>query len=149
MNITTYLNTSEPNRVAKKLGKIKEYTNCTAITPFDVVNPVIIINDIDFDVKCNYIHIQDTGRYYYVTVTAQSNKIFKLTCHCDVLMSFASQIKSQQAIIQRQEHLYNLYLADSKFKTLQKTRVQTKLLSPKDKFVLSDHSYILTTVSGG
>lgn len=78
--------------------------------------------------QVNYIWINEFHRYYYVTnITSVTNKLWRFTCHVDVLMTYKPQITAHEAVIARQEGLYNLYLNDSDtFKVLQKRKIVQK-----------------------
>ena len=149
MTITTYINNSENNRLTKILTQIKQYSGCSAITPMSIINPVIDIIDTNFNVNCNYIYITDLNRYYFVNnITALNNGRWQLDCHIDVLMSYADNIKQQQATFRRQESLYNMYITDPEFHVESKTNTVTRYLNGAG-FELSSNSIILTVANGG
>ena len=67
--------------------------------------------------KVNYMYIEDFGRYYFVNnIVSVGYDLWSITAHVDVLKSYASQIKASNAIINRQESLFNIYLDDPEFK---------------------------------
>ena len=149
MTITTYINKSENNRLIKDLTQLKQYAGCSAITPMSIINPSIVIVDDTFNVNCNYIYIADLNRYYFVNnITALNNGRWQLDCHIDVLMSYADEIKQQQATFRRQEYLYNMYITDPEFHIESKTNTVTRYLDGAG-FELSTNSIILTVANGG
>lgn len=153
--ITAYRNTSSTNVVNKSIEEIVTLSG-TLRDECSILDPVIIVQFDGNDVwrnGFNYIYIPVFNRYYFVTnivatfgtfnSPTQTNPIqlWELHCHVDVLMSFKDQIKSQKAIVARQEHKYNLMLDDGFFMTYQNPKIQTKTFSvagpfEKQEFVL-------------
>ena len=130
MNIVLMLNNSEPERVTKDLqtlatltGSLKDGTS--------VINPTILLQGtpatIQQIVTSNYLQIPDFGRYYFIRdISSVRTNLWEISCHVDVLQSYATQIKEQTGIVQRQENKWNLYLNDGSFKVYQNPNVLTK-----------------------
>ena len=130
MNIVLMVNKSEPEKVTKELttlatitGSLKEGTS--------VINPTILIQGTPVTVQqivtSNYLRIPDFGRYYFIRdISSVRTNLWEISCHVDVLQSYATQIKAQTAIIQRQMQKWNLYLNDGSFKVYQNPIVLTK-----------------------
>ena len=130
MNIVLMVNKSEPEKVTKELttlatitGSLKEGTSVT--------NPTILIQGTPVTVQqivtSNYLRIPDFGRYYFIRdISSVRTNLWEISCHVDVLQSYATQIKAQTAIIQRQMQKWNLYLNDGSFKVYQNPIVLTK-----------------------
>ena len=124
------VNKSEPEKVTKELttlatitGSLKEGTS--------VINPTILIQGTPVTVQqivtSNYLRIPDFGRYYFIRdISSVRTNLWEISCHVDVLQSYATQIKAQTAIIQRQKEKWNLYLNDGSFKVYQNPNVLTK-----------------------
>lgn len=126
-NITLQRNNSETNRVTKNItdlatitGDLKQETS--------IIDPVILIEgDLSSYTGCNYCTIQTFGRSYFINnIRSIRNSLFEISCHVDVLSSFATQIKACTGIVQRQENEWNLYLNDGVFKVYQNPIVQVK-----------------------
>ena len=119
MTLKLYTNYSDKNHVDKHI--IQQGTDMSGTLREDcsIVDPVIKIQSITgFNIStCNYAYISEFGRYYYITNIVCVGKLYELHMHCDVLMSFRSQIRSNSAVVSRQENKYNLYLQDGVFKT--------------------------------
>ena len=106
--------------VATFTGVLKEETS--VIDPsFEVESPL----DLS---QVNYIWISELHRYYYVTNTISvTDRLWRFKCHVDVLMTYKPTILNHDAVIGRQEKLYNLYLNDGDtFKVLQKRKIVQK-----------------------
>ena len=103
MNLTLYINKSQPNVLIKK---ITEISKIETIVPYDevaILNPVFIINYDKKFLDCNYIYCLELNRYYYVTVSINIAKRIVLTGSIDPLMSFKDQIIQSYATILRCE----------------------------------------------
>ena len=120
-------NNSERNRLSKNLSSITTVTG-TLKSSTSIMNPVIQIECELTDVtNCNYMYIPTFNRYYFVDdITSITSDIVQFTGHVDVLTTYASQIRSNNAIVKRQENRWNLYLDDGSFKVYQNPMVLTK-----------------------
>lgn len=119
MTLKLYTNRSDKNHLDKNITQQGSDITGTLRSNCSIIDPVISIEAItNFNLKtCNYAYISEFGRYYYITNIVCSGKLYELHMHCDVLMSFKSQIRANNAVISRQENAYNLYLPDGVFKT--------------------------------
>ena len=134
MSLTAILyNNKSPN---EKIGK-----NLTQLNSFSVVlkektsvlNPVLIIESSSDLYQANYLYIQELGRYYYINdIALLHDDIYEIHAHVDVLETYKSGIKSNKAVIARQQNLYNLYLNDQDFRTYNNDRIQVKKFSDSD-----------------
>lgn len=127
MNVILQKNTSGRNYLAKNIetllnvsGYLKESTS--------IIDPVIKIEcNLSDLVQCNYMTIPEFGRSYFVNnIRSITADIAEFSCHVDVLSTYAQQIRSNNAIIKRQENRWNLYLNDGSFKVYQNPMVLTK-----------------------
>ena len=124
MNIVLYKNISEYNAVNKSMTEITTLTG-TVQEESSVIDPVITISDIDNYVgSMNYAHIPEFNRYYFITnIESVRNNLWRVSFHVDVLFTYREQIKSNSAIIERNETQYDLKLNDGLFKTQQNPRI--------------------------
>lgn len=78
--------------------------------------------------RANYCHIDDLNRYYYITdVTADGRTgRWRLNLKCDVLMTFASGIRSLSGTVDRQQNKYNGYIPDGEYKQLAYSQITAK-----------------------
>ena len=144
MNLTLYKNTSEKVKVGKTLTSASTHTG-TLREGCEVVNPSIILegdNLSDF----NYMYIPEFHRYYFITgITSIKKGLWQIDGHCDVLETYKEQIKSQKAVVERQENEYNLYLNDPEWKVYKNKQVLTREFSSG---FLDSGNYFLTVVGG-
>lgn len=106
--------------VATYTGNLRDETS--------VIDPVFEIETASDLSQMNYIWINELHRYYYVTnIVSVATGLWRIYCHVDVLMTYKPQILGHDAVIARQEGLYNLYLNDgSTFVVTQKSKVIQK-----------------------
>lgn len=126
-NIILQTNSSENNRVAKTLTNIATVSG-TLKSETSIIDPVILIEgDLSNYVHCNYMTISAFGRSYFVNnIRSIRNNLFEISGHVDVLSSFQTELKTNKAIIKKQENDWNLYLNDGSFKIYQNPIVLTK-----------------------
>lgn len=120
-------NSSPPEVVSKNISTISTVVG-TLKEETSVIDPVIKIQgDIGNFTTCNYMFIPTFGRYYFITdIRSITNNIFEVSGHVDVLNTYSDAIRSNTAIIRRQENDWNLYLNDGSFKVYQNPMVLTK-----------------------
>lgn len=93
-----------------------------------IIDPVIVFNcDLSDVVNANYMTISEFGRSYFITnIRSIRAGLVEISAHVDVLSTYATQIKSNTAIIRKNESKWNLYLNDGTFKVYQNPVVLTK-----------------------
>lgn len=125
-NIKLQRNDSEKNRVTKSItdivtlsGSLREATS--------IIDPVIKVSANLADIAdCNYLTIDAFNRSYFVTnMRTVVSGIIEISCHVDVLSSFADEIKDCTAILRRSESVWNLYLNDGSFRVYQNPTIVT------------------------
>lgn len=124
MNITLYTNKSENNAMYKSLTELVTLTG-TLREESSIIDPVITFTGIgSYISKANYAYIEQFHRYYFITdIESVNNNLWRLTFHVDPLYTFRSQIKSNYAIIERNQNHYDLKLNDGLFQTQQNPRI--------------------------
>ena len=95
-NIVLYNNKSENHRIDKSdyLTVVKSVSG-TFRESISIISPVFDIEMEEFP-NFNYLYIYLFNRYYYVDdIELVRTKLYRIYCHCDVLMSFKNDIKKQ------------------------------------------------------
>lgn len=111
MKIVLYRNESENNKVGKSLVELAS-VNGTLRERTSILNPTIEINNNNV-INANYAYIPEFKRYYFITdIESVRNGLWGVSMKVDVLESYKQQIYENEAILARQENLYNLYLKD-------------------------------------
>ena len=129
MTAILYNNQSEQIAVTKNIQELTTLSG-TLRDECSISDPVILFDGISEQITAgaNYAFIQEFNRYYYITdITFVRNKLFRVSMHVDVLMSFSAQIREQTGVIARQENQWNLNLNDGVFKTYQNPIIKTKV----------------------
>lgn len=145
MEAKFYYNSSPNNYLIKDLELI-ETVNGAFKQPFNILDPVLQLSKSVDTLTYNYVYITEVDRYYFVaSEPTYEAGYYNLSLHEDVLSSFAEDVLSHSAIIDRQEEKYNAYLHDSKFPVLDKQAVTT-LDFPSG---FSKNNELLLIVNGG
>lgn len=129
MTIEVYKNLSDNNILNKNITQLGSDLTGVLKESCSIINPIVIIEDYtSFDLtKANYAYIPEFGRYYYINnIVCINNKLFELHMHVDVLMTYKSGIRSNTAVVSRQQYKNNLYLQDGVFKTYADPHIQIK-----------------------
>lgn len=128
MTIKLYNNLSDKIVVDKNITQIGSDITGTLREDCSVTDPIIKLEStVGSNIaKCNYAYISEFGRYYYINNIVCTGKLFELHMHVDVLMSYRGAIRTNSAVISRQEKNYNLYLQDGVFKTYSQPHYEIK-----------------------
>lgn len=125
MDIKLYTTSDKPNTINKKKTDVKTITG-NAITPLDVISPVIMVKIDNAIFNANYVYIDKFKRYYFIKTITVDNGFMNLTLAVDPLESFKADILAYNGIIERQEYDYNLYLVDDEISAYTKNIVTYK-----------------------
>lgn len=140
-DIKLYYNKSRRNQRTKELDEIATLTG-TLRAECSIIDPVIRIETSKNLKKCNYMYIENFGRYYFVNdVVHVRNDLYEIHAHCDVLSSSGDALLDCVGIIRRQENNWNLYLDDGAFKVYSNPNVVQKAFP--SGFSTSNLTYIL------
>ena len=134
MNNTEELNkiTKNPTLVQSLYGFLRDATN--------IIDPEIMIEFEGAFVTCNYMYIPVFNRYYFITdIESVRTNLWKISAHCDVLKTYSEGLLNTEAVIARNEGLYNLYLNDDMFKVYTNPRLQIAKFPNK----FTGESYVL------
>lgn len=126
MTIKLFKNLSDKVVVDKNITQIGSDITGTLREGCSIIDPVIKFEHIVGSnlTTCNYAYIQEFGRYYYINNIECVGELFEVYMHVDVLKTYADGIRSNDAVIARQENNYNLYLQDGVFKTYSQPHIQ-------------------------
>lgn len=124
MNIILYHTNSDFIAIDKNLDLISNLVgNLRAES--SIIDPIFIIEGSESQIlNCNYVGIQDFGRYYFVrNIESLRTGLWRMTLHVDVLYTYRTQIRANSGIVERNEHEYDLKLNDGLFRTQQNPRI--------------------------
>ena len=125
--LNLYRNNSEKIALDKSLTLIAYY-NGVLKAETSIITPTILVEcDLNDVALANYAYIPTFQRYYFITnITSVRKSLVQFDMHCDVLASFKTQIRNNEAVIKRQESQYNLYTDDKQMRYYAKPRVTVK-----------------------
>lgn len=143
--ISLFKTASENNRVVKVLTDEKQLSG-ELRNQTSVLNPSIRIESADNIAGYNYCYIPEFGRYYYIAdIVSVRTNVWDVSMRCDVLMSYAFQIKALTPIIEREEIGFKAELIDSDIPIDVNKKVE-KYYFPNG--FTKDIQYVLTTAGG-
>lgn len=141
MKVELYNTTDNPNVVNKTITKVREL-NITFRQAVNEKTPVIIMHNDNIK-GCNYIHIPDFNRYYFIAnVDNYNNVLSRVTLATDLLMTYQDILLNNEVKITATEKpsYLSTNLPTSTKHTVRKS-LSTVTLPAKN-------SIILTTVGG-
>lgn len=149
MKLKIYKNLSDNKVVNKSITQLGNDCNGTLRDASSIIDPVITIDKFTgFNIaQANYAYIDEFDRYYYINdIVAITNDLYELHMHVDVLKSFASGIRSNTAVIGRQQQKanYDLLLGDGTFKV----KANPHFNISKFPSGFSGHHYVLLVAGG-
>lgn len=128
MTIVLQNNRSDSNHINKNITDVATL-NGTLKSETSIIDPVILIEGNVNISKCNYLHIADFGRYYYINnVVSVRNNLWEIHAHVDVLQSFKNEILNNKAIIRKAGRTQdcNFYINDGTFHVYQNPIINTR-----------------------
>ena len=139
VNVKFYTNNSDRRVPVKDLTEISS-KDCELKGDCSITGPVLIVTgDAATYSLCNYFYIAAFHRYYYAEVTSLPGGLMQISGKVDVLSSAWPYIKDLDAVLDRQQENFNLYLNDGTFKAYANDQVVTKEFSSG----FSSPSYVL------
>ena len=149
MNIQIGTTTSEKNRLNKNFSVIASLDG-ELTEDSNIVNPSILVNYNNSYATANYVYIPVWSRYYYITDITVVNGMMRIAMHCDVLKSFATDIRNSSATITRSNYK-NEYIRDNLVQLSGQHDIQLRTLCNLRSLGLdtSDRQYILVTSNEG
>ena len=143
------MNTSSDKRYLSKSTSLIKKVTCKIKEGTSIINPTVIIKKLsDGHIrKCNYAHISEFGRYYFINdITEAPANQLEISMHVDVLKTYSSQIRGISTLILRQENIYSPYYEDKE------ALVRVNRFREKKNIGTvggSDNNYYLTVNNGG
>ena len=119
-------NNSEPIAVTKDITDIATVSG-TLKDSTSILDPTFLLEvSLTTLIDANYLTVSTFGRSYFILdIVSISNSLVEVSCHVDVLSSFADEIKANTGIVFRQENSWNLYLNDGVLEAYQNPIVTT------------------------
>lgn len=137
MIINFYNSKIKKNEMNKTLGTPIVKT-CALKNGSSIEDPVLYMEHDASLFNCNYVYIPDFGRYYFISGRELVEHTEYITCHVDVIKSFADDIKASKGTATR-SNFYNKNIPDSMALDIPQDRVQYRKLSE----ALTGQTYIV------
>lgn len=143
-NIDLQHNNSDTNLLNKNITTLATVTGVLK-DKTSILRPTIVFEG-SLPTGCNYMHIAEFNRYYYVDdISCVNGSFFEISAHVDVLKTYANEIRACRAIVARQESNWNLYVDDGTFKTYQ----NDVMLLKKFDTGFNTSEFVLAVAGGG
>lgn len=144
MLVTFYSGFSKkPNSTKQPTGGTDK--TVTLKTPTSVINPVFILQGYSL----SYNYVKWGSRYYYVDdIIVVHNNVAEYHCSSDPLATYKNDIGSSSQYVLRANSSYNLYIADTKYPTLNKSFVEELPFSSLHSSFVNGGCLVIGVVNG-
>lgn len=132
------------NKIDKVLSNPLTVENVTIKSVYNLTNIELKLVNASLDDDYNYCYIQDLNRYYFVErITHSNGGLMLFNLRCDVLTTYANEIKGATAIIRKSAN------PDSNFVDCEKSNSFTnEVLNLTDNFNHSGNLILVTSIGG-
>ena len=142
------MNTSTDKRyLSKSTSLIKEVT-CKIKEGTSIINPTVVIEKMSASHirKCNYAHISDFGRYYFINdiIETTANRL-EISMHVDVLKTYKASILDSKQLIIAENDKGKMYLSNREWVTDERTYTRCYNFDG-DHFSTKNDSFVLVCV---
>lgn len=147
ITLSLYTNESDDRTLNKVLSPIGDPRTALIKEDTSIIDPVFIVSgNVSALAACNYVTTSGLGgrQYFVKNIKSVGNDMVELECHVDVLSTWAADLGSIEAVVERQENRFNLYLDDGTFKVYSNPLIITKTFSAG----FSSPCYVLGIVGG-
>lgn len=119
--------------------------NCVLIDETSLMDPVFKLDIGSNPIGKNYAYVPDFDRYYFITDITSSQNFWYITCTCDVMASFKTQIGAETHYVVRAASEFDGYISDTFYPTkIDPVRIRSVASNP---FSWNQgHSYIVGIV---
>lgn len=128
---TLYKTKSEKTALTKTMETGSKSYSGTLLNNSNVVDPSVLLHvGADIIAKYNYMEITDFGRKYFVTeITALTADTCMVTAHCDVLSTYATEIRANSGIVGRATNMWHKYMNDNMIKVDSRPQIVTQMFN--------------------
>lgn len=141
ITVKLYSFTKRENSTKQPIGSGTDYS-CTMIDDTSLMNPTFKLSIASNPIGNNYCYVSDFGRYYFITDIRTYQNFWYISCRCDVLASFKTEIGSQSHYILRSASDHDEYISDG-FYGCKVSRTATCLPSSGPLYWSTNHSYVV------
>ena len=141
ITVTLYSFTKRENSTKRPSTGGTDFS-CTLIEDTSLMNPTFKLSIANNPIGKNYVYVADFNRYYFITDIRSYLNFWYISCKCDVLASFKTEIGSQSHYILRSASDYDEYISDS-FYGCKVNEIATILPSSGPLYWGTNHSYVV------
>ena len=146
ITVTLYSFTKRENSTKQPSSGGTDYS-CTLIDDTSLMNPTFKLEIGTNPIGKNYAYVADFNRYYFIKDIRSYQNFWYISCECDVLASFKSEISAGQHYVLRSSHSYDGSITDNMYPAKAVAYEQTSSPAEGDPFDWSaNHSYVLGIV---
>ena len=144
MNIKIGNFTNEKKEKKKNFNWSLELTGALK-APSNIISPTILVECENPSVY-NYLYIPSFNRYYFIeNCVSVRTGLWEISCKCDVLQTYSTQIKANSAIVLRQKNMRSKYHTDNKISLNSTMRVRLKAFD----YTFASQKLLLVVAGGG
>lgn len=144
ITVTLYSFTKRENSTKQPSSGGTDYS-CTMIDDTSLMNPTFKMSIATNPIGKNYAYVADFNRYYFITDIRTYQNFWYISCKCDVLASFKSEIGAGSHYVLRAASEYDEYISDS-FYGAKVNETATILPSSGPLYWGTNHSYVVGIV---
>lgn len=141
ITVRLYTFTKRENSTKRPSSGGTDYS-CTLIDNTSLMNPTFKLSIASNPIGKNYVYVPDFNRYYFINDIVSYQNFWHITCTCDVLASFKTEIGSESHYVLRSASSYDEYISDNVY-TTKITQKGTHIISSTSLNWNTGHSYIL------
>lgn len=146
VTVTLYSFTKRENSTKQPVGSGTDYS-CVMLDDTSLMNPTFKLSIASNPIGKNYAYVSDFNRYYFINDISTYQGFWYISCECDVLASFKSEISAGQHYVLRSSHSYDGSITDNMYPAKAVAHEQTSSPAEGDPFDwTSNHSYVLGIV---
>lgn len=115
--------------------------SCILLESTNLMNPTFKLSIGSNPIAYNYAYVSDFNRYYFVTDITSDNNFWYVSCKCDTLASFKTEVLAGSHYVLRSASDYDEYIGDSAYTAkVKQTGVKQTFTNP---FAFTGgHSYV-------
>lgn len=144
MAISVNFGTDNKKRNSTKIPSVGVEVSCVLKEGTNVENPTFILQNVS-PWLWNVAHCPTFGRYYFVDDIKYLETRYEVSCSCDYLASYKSEILSNTVYVTRSASLHNEDITDTLFPTNSQATIQKTL---SGSFGFSNSGSIILTTAG-
>ena len=112
LTVTLYSFTKRENSTKRPTSGGTDYS-CLLIDETSLMEPTFKLEIAANPISKNYAYVSDFNRYYFITDITSKQGFWYISCTCDVLATYKTEIGSQSHYVLRSASNYDEYISDN------------------------------------